>query len=96
MSQGIIARPFGTRKTHRLPNVARLVTHLIPLMRLTALQVSKKGKQAEHSASCETSRFLDLEAHVSTGEDETSEEDGNGMLPQYYTCLYFPSNATIF
>ena len=96
MSWGIVARPFGTRKTHRLPNVARLVTHLIPLMRLTALQVSKKGKRAEHSASCETSCFLDLEAHISAGEDETSEKDGNGMSLQYYMRLYSPSNANIF
>lgn len=96
MSRVIVAKLFGTRKTHRLPNVVRLVTHLILLMRLIVIQVSKKGKGAEHSASRETSRFLDLEAHVSAGEDETSEEEGSGMSPHYYTRLYFLSNTNAF
>jgi hypothetical protein len=92
MPRAIVARLFGTRKIHRLANIARLVTHLIPLMRLIFFQVSKKGKGAELRASRETSRFLDVEARVSAGEDETSEEEGNGMSPQ----LYFLSNTNTF
>jgi len=87
MPQGVLARLFRTQKTCRPLNVARLVTYLILLMRLIALQVIKKGKQAGYSASHQTSCFLDLEAHVSAGEDETSEEEGNGMLPLYYMRL---------
>ena len=98
MYRGAIARLFGTRKTHHLPNVAKLVTRLILLMRLIVIQVSRKGKgkQAEHNVSRETSRFLDLEAHDSGGEDETSEEEGNGMSLQYYTRLCFLSNTNTF